>query len=180
MSPLEPVAEWQEEARALRRFGMALARDNRWPADERSTAALVETLISRALAARHVDDGPRELGPRSRLLALFVRLHRRHIRLRRIQDDGDEAGGERLPADRMAVSESAVERAIRIMPFELREALLLVALERLSHVEAAAALEIPLAALIERLERARTVLALHMNRSDSRPSSSPPHLRVVK
>jgi DNA-directed RNA polymerase specialized sigma24 family protein len=178
MSSVGPTAEWPDEARALRRFGMALARDNQWAFDESSAAALVDTLINSTLSARR-DDAPRGLSGRSRLLSLFVRLYRRHVRLRHVQDGGEEPGGERSLAEPSAIMESATERAIRAMPFELREALLLVALERLSHVEAAAALEISLAALLERLERARTILA--QRPLESTPARSrAPHLRLLK
>jgi DNA-directed RNA polymerase specialized sigma24 family protein len=178
MSSVGPTAERPDEARALRRFGMALARDNQWAWDEGSTAALVDALIKDALSARR-DEPPRELSGRAGLLSLFVRLYRRHVRLRHIQESGDEPGGERAPADPAAMMDLPVERAMRAMPFELREALLLVALERLSHVEAAAALEISLVALLERLGRARAFLTqqpLETRQARSRA----PHLRLVK
>jgi DNA-directed RNA polymerase specialized sigma24 family protein len=182
MSPLGPTAEWSPEARALRRFGMALARDNQWDDDEDSTAALVDSLVDRTLAARP-EQAPRGLSRRSWLLSLFVRLYRRHVRLRLALEDGDEPIGARLIGESAARPDSAVERAMRAMSFELREALLLVALERLSHVEAAAALEISLSALLQRLARARAVLAQQMTprpREAFRARSRAPHLRVIE
>jgi len=182
MPLLGPTAEWSHEARALRRFGMALARDNQFDEDEDSTAALVDSLVGRALAVRP-EEPPRGLSRRSWLLSLFVRLYRRHVRLRLILDDGEEPVGARLAGDRAAKSDSAVERAMRAMPFELREALLLVALERLTHVEAAAALEISLSALLQRLAHARAVLAEQMSprpREALRARSRAPHLRVIQ
>jgi RNA polymerase sigma-70 factor (ECF subfamily) len=175
-----PTAEWSHEAGALRRFGMALARDDQWAEDEGSTAALVDRLVDRALAV-HPAETPPGLSRRSRLLSLFVRLYRRHVRLRHIEED--EPFGARLVGEPADQPNSAVERAMRAMPFELREALLLVALERLSHVEAAAALEISLSALLARLERARAVLAQEMTprpREASRARSRAPHLRVIE
>jgi RNA polymerase sigma-70 factor (ECF subfamily) len=83
---------------------------------------------------------------------------------------------------------SALEQAMRSLPLELRESLLLVVLERFSHVEAAQALDISLATLIERLARGRAMLAaalseiavLAPDRALRPPRRSPPHLRLVK
>ena len=51
---------------------------------------------------------------------------------------------------------------MRGLPLEQRETLLLVCLARFTHAEAAAALDLPLLRLLERLERARCRLAAHM------------------
>jgi RNA polymerase sigma-70 factor, ECF subfamily len=77
---------------------------------------------------------------------------------------------------------SRFERAVRNLPLELREALLLVVLERLSHLEAAQTLDIPLGALIDRLNRARLLLAAELDRGLAAPASQRgvSHLRVVK
>jgi DNA-directed RNA polymerase specialized sigma24 family protein len=85
---------------------------------------------------------------------------------------------------------SSLERAIRNLPLELRESLLLVVLERFSHSEAAEALDISLATLIERLARARTMLAAGLSQRRPAPLRNPPdghawrrgapHLRLVK
>ena len=74
--------------------------------------------------------------------------------------------------------------AIRALPLELREALLLVALAGFSHREAAEALDIPLTRFYERLDRARERLALHLcagveNERDSAWRGAP-YLRVIK
>ena len=74
--------------------------------------------------------------------------------------------------------------AIRSLPLELREALLLVALAGFSHAEAAEALDVPPARLLERLERARERLAAQMG-ADADPARDPawrgaPHLRIIK
>jgi len=67
----------------------------------------------------------------------------------------------------------------------LRESLLLVVLERFSHVEAAQALDISLATLIDRLARGRAMLAAGLSeRTAASPSHSQrrgaPNLRLVK
>jgi DNA-directed RNA polymerase specialized sigma24 family protein len=173
MSLLDPKTDWPEEARSLRRFGAALMCDGQ--ANATVAAAVVDALINRAVLAVRNDDAPQRLNPRSRLLALFVQYHRRHIRLRALDVEDDFEPAERLEGPFVA-------RVIATMPLELREALLLVVLERLSHVEAAAVLEIPLGALIDRLARARTILSratapVVERRQWVGPAS---HLRLVK
>ena len=175
MSLLGSMAEWREEARALGRFAMALAPDVRLGRDTVAANLLVDSLVNRAILAAQNGDGPSGLSRRSRLLALFIRLHRRHVRTQCLEDEGGEGGASRGGA--------LVERAISAMPLEQREALLLVVLERLSHAEAAAVLEIPFAALIERLTRARAAVS----RAAATPLHAPtqrrggaPHLRLIK
>jgi RNA polymerase sigma-70 factor, ECF subfamily len=72
--------------------------------------------------------------------------------------------------------------AVRMLPLELREALLIVVLARLTHKEAASALDIPLATLIARLTKARDRVAV-LTRAPMSSGAEPravPHLRVVK
>jgi predicted DNA-binding protein (UPF0251 family) len=174
MSLLGSTTEWREEALALERFALALAPDVRLPRDPAAVAFLVESLMNRALLAAHNGEGPRGLNRRSRLLSLFVRFHRRHVRLQGLDDEAVESAGR---------DGVLVERAVAALPLELREALLLVVLERLSHVEAAEVLEVPYAALIERLTRARVALSRSLAppaKSAARPRGGPPHLRLIK
>jgi hypothetical protein len=174
MSLLGSTAEWREEARALGRFAMALAPDARLGREPAAVTLLVDSLVNRAILAAQNGDGPSGLSRRSRLLALFIRLHRRHVRTQSFDDEGIEGGVSR--------SGALLERAISAMALEQREALLLVVLERLSHAEAAAVLEIPLAALIERLTRARAALSLAAAPLDApaQRRSGAPHLRLIK
>ncbi len=175
MSAMGWTAEWREEARALEPFALAVAPDARLACDRAAAALLAETLISRAVLALHNGEGPRGLSRRLRLLCLFVRFHRRHARLRSLGEDGGESGGLR--------DGSLLERVVAAMPLEWREALLLVTLERLPHVEAAAVLEIPLTTLIERLARARAALAhaLAAPIAAAPPRRvGAPHLRLIK
>ncbi len=79
---------------------------------------------------------------------------------------------------------------MRGLPLELRECLLLVVLERFSHLEAAHMLDISLASLFDRLSRGRAMLAAALSesrvvsppdRAPGRPQRrSAPHLRLVK
>ena len=185
MPQLDPRAEWPEETRALRRFGLALAQDDRLASDAHSIAALVEALINRALLAARNGEGPRDVSPRSRLFSLFIRFHRRHVRLQAVASEMEELVSDHLfSAHRDAGTGPAIVRAMRALPFELREALLLVVVERLSYVEAAAALEIPLVTLIDRLVRGRESLTAELSHRPrgASPGRGPsgPHLRLVK
>jgi predicted DNA-binding protein (UPF0251 family) len=173
----------------LRRYGLAVARDNRLICDDRSAAVLVENLSRRAALAARNGEGSSRSDSRLRLFSLFIRFHRRHVRMAAMEDGFlplHVAPGETDSRDRA----SSLERAIRNLPLELRESLLLVVLERFSHSEAAEALDISLATLIERLARARTMLAAGLSQRRPAPLRNPPdghawrrgapHLRLVK
>jgi DNA-directed RNA polymerase specialized sigma24 family protein len=184
---LTPKNELAEDIDALRRFGRALARDNWLICDERSAQALVEKLSRQAaLAARN---NPAARGAtRLTLFSQFVRFYRRHMRVAMLEEG---AGEEILHNVRTADAKqgSAVEQALRSLPLELRESVLLVVLERFSHLEAAQALDIPLAALIDRLARGRAMLAAALSEPatllpdqavGAAPRRSAPYLRLVK
>ena len=76
-----------------------------------------------------------------------------------------------------------VAAALRMLPLELREALLIVVLARFTHKDAALALDIPLAGLINRLTLARDRLAA-LTRADTETVDTSArvvlHLRIVK
>ena len=96
-------------------------------------------------------------------------------------EDAEGCWGER-PSPR---GDASVTSAVRDLPLELREALLLVVLAGFSHAEAAEALDIPLAAVLARLGRARARLCVHMEAARRSALETPPwrnagHLRVVK
>jgi hypothetical protein len=175
MSLLSSTAEWREEARALERFAMALMPDARFARDSAAAAVLVENLINRTLLAAHNGEGPRDLNRHSRLLCLLIRFHRRHIRLQNVEEES---------AEYTVRDVALVERVVATMPLELREALLVVTLERVSHIEAAAVLEIPLATLVDRLARARLALSRAAVATGptqtERQRAGAPHLRLVK
>ena len=169
------TAEWREEARALRRFAIALASDARFARDRSAAALVAEGLVNRSLFALQNGEGPAALRRHSRLLCLLVRFHRRHIHLRRLEEDGPESAG--------FASGAPAERAVAAMPVEWREALLLVVIERLAHQEAAAVLEISLDALLDRLARARAALSQALAapvRAASTRRSEAPHLSLIK
>lgn len=71
--------------------------------------------------------------------------------------------------------------AVRSLPLELREPLLIVVLAGFTHQEAASALDISLSTLIARLTKARErVVALTRAPLRAAPAKAAPHLRVVK
>jgi hypothetical protein len=185
---LTPKNELADDIEVLRRFGWAVARDNWLVCDERSAHALVEKLSKQAaLAARNGEEAALG-GLRPRLFSLFIRFYRRHVRMAMLEDGAGDAALHRADARETG---SALECAVRGLPLELRESLLLVVLERFSHVEAARTLDISLVTLIDRLARGRAMLAAalsapaSMAASQSRmlghpPRRGAPYLRLVK
>jgi len=165
--------EWADDANGLRRFGLALVRDERLVLDDSAAARLVDKLIRQSCVAP-IADFARASG-RAGAYARFVQLHRRHVR--RMALDEDAAWNE------CAARGPSVVSGMRALPLELREALLLVSLARFTHIEAAQALDIPLNRLVERLERARCRLAAHMGVDVDAGAASwagAAHLRVIK
>jgi hypothetical protein len=174
---------------SLRRFGLALTRDNRFICDERSALVLVENLARRAALAVRNGEGPQEGDRHLRLFSLFIRLYRRHVRLAIAEDGaGDYTSYASVSSADSHGGASGIERAVRNLPLELRESLLLVVLERFSHVEAARVLDIPLATLVERLARGRAMLAAGLSQRSALSANAgtrtwprgAPHLRLVK
>jgi hypothetical protein len=160
----------------LRRFGLALVRDERFVLDDSAASRLVDKLIRQTCVAPIVErTGARE-SSRAAAFARFVQLYRRHVR--RMALDEDAAWSESTTRG------PSIVNGMRALPLELREALLMVCLARFTHAEAAEALDVPLSRLVERLERARCRLAGHMG-VDVDASASPgwtgaTHLRVIK
>jgi Sigma-70, region 4 len=186
---LTPKNEMAERLGVVRRFGLALARDDRFVCDDRSAATLVDSLSKRAAIADRDGEGPPDGEQRLRLFSSFIRLYRRHVRMAAIDDGAQDILSYGADGAVSASNGSPVERALRNLPLELRESLLLVVLERFSHVEAARALDIPLATLIARLARARAMLDANLSEPrafvaggllDPASSCNAPHLRLVK
>jgi DNA-directed RNA polymerase specialized sigma24 family protein len=152
---------------------LALVRDERLVLDDSAAARLVDKLIRQSCVAPIVQNS--RASGRAGAYARFVQLHRRHVR--RMSLDEDAAWNE------AAARGPSVVSGMRALPLELREALLLVSLARFSHAEAAAALDIPLNRLIERLERGRCRLAAHMGvdvDASGAAWTGAAHLRVIK
>lgn len=165
--------EWADDANGLRRFGLALVRDEQFVLDNSAAARLVDKLIRQTCVAPIAERGrPTD---RAAAYARFVQLYRRHVR--RMALDEDAAWGESPARGPSVVS------GMRALPLELREALLMVCLARFTHAEAAEALDVPLSRLVERLERARCRLASHMGVDVDAAATAwagAAHLRVIK
>jgi DNA-directed RNA polymerase specialized sigma24 family protein len=172
-----PSREWCDDAGALRRFALALVRDDRLVFDDIAAGALVDKLIRQASLSLIDEPGEARRAARVRAFAQFIRLYRRYARRHVAEDDG---GWIEAPPCGRPCGSAAV--AVRSLPIELREALLLVVLADFSHCEAAAALDVPLAAVIERLARARGRMSLQMGGARDADAAWPQsaHLRVVK
>ncbi len=166
----------------MRRFGLALVRDDRFVFDDVSAASLVDKLFRQASLSL-IDGAAGDVrSARVRAFAQFVRLYRRHVRA--LASDEADGGWAEEPAS-AGRADASVTTGVRNLPLELRETLLLVVLAGLSHCEAAEALDIPLAAVINRLGRARARICVHMGgarESTSRETAWPSaaHLRIVK
>jgi hypothetical protein len=167
--------EWADDANGLRRFGLALVRDERFVLDDSAAARLVDKLIRQSCVAPIPQGAGTRAQGRAGAYARFVQLYRRHVR--RMTLDEDAAWNE------AATRGPSVVSGVRALPLELREALLLVCLARFTHAEAAQALDVPLSRLVERLERARCRLAGHMGvdvDASATAWSGAAHLKVIK
>lgn len=188
MSVVPPLVDCLAHLSDLRRFGVALARDNRFVLDHASAATLVDRLFRQAsleavgASVRSDTDRVREDG-RVRAFGQFVRLHRRYVR-RLTLDEGEQAWDESVENARAKTPAGGIgmAAAVGVLPLELREALLIVVLAGFTHQEAASVLDISLATLIARLTKARERVAA-LTHAPAAAGSGPravPHLRVIK
>ncbi len=192
MSEAPPLSESFADIPDLRRFGLALTRDDRFVLDHAAAAALVERLFRQA-SIEAVEIGvPSEAArrlrgdARVRAFGQFVRLYRRHVR--RLAFDDSETGRDESAENargRASAGGVGIAAAVRTLPLELREALLIVVLGAFTHQEAASALDVSLAVLIARLTKARERLAAltrapNVAETAGAAARTVPHLRVVK
>ena len=192
MSALPPLSDSLADLSDLRRFGLALTRDDRFVLDHAAATALVERLFRQAsFEAVDATVGEHARGrdcedARVRAFGQFVRLYRRHVR-RLVVDEGEPGWDESVESARGkgGADGVGVAAAVRRLPLDLREALLIVVMANLTHREAASALDIPLAALVARLTKAReriSALARPPTAAETAGAraQSIAHLRVVK
>jgi RNA polymerase sigma-70 factor (ECF subfamily) len=153
----------------LRRYARALVGD-RTAADD-----LVQDTLERALAKLHLYRPGTDL--RAWLLTVMHNVYVNQLRAARplapLEEESAELARPAREADALELRD--LERALRRLPHEQREVLLLVALEELSYAETAQALGVPIGTVMSRLFRAREKLRAML---DGLPVAS--RLRVVK
>ena len=94
-------------------------------------------------------------------------------------DEVSEAALESAPqSDPLQVRD--LDAALRRLPAEQREVLLLVGLEQLSYAEAAQALDLPIGTVMSRLSRGRERLRVLMSGANLQDANSASNLKVVK
>ena len=145
----------QNEIPRLRRYARALTRDAARADD------LVQSCFVRAIAKGHLWE------PGTDLRAwLFTILHNQNVNdIRRSVREGVPVAVEDVaPVLTVAPSAGAslqlrdLERAIKLLPEEQRQVILLVGLEGMRYEEAAAVLDIPIGTVRSRLSRGREML----------------------
>src|SRR5471032_1598462 len=132
----------------LRRYARALTGDRDRAED------LVQDTLERALGKFHLWRHGSDL--RACLFAIMHNVFINQLKARRelALDDAVEAGLESAPqADMLEVRD--LDSALRRLPHEQREVVLLVGLEQFSYAEAAKALGIPMGTVMSRLSRGR-------------------------
>ena len=165
-----PLDEIEGCVPALRRFARALTHDADLADD------LVQDSLERAIRKRDLWRPTGSL--RAWLFRILVNVYRNDLRARRRIPAGLPLDARLIepsvPAPqhaRLALAETA--RAMKALPSDQREALLLVVVEGLSYAEAAAVLDIPAGTLMSRLARGRAALR-------RATEEGPPRLRTVK
>ena len=152
----------------LRRYARALTGDA-WAADD-----LVQDTLERALAKFHLWRRGSDL--RAWMFAIMHNVFVNQLKQRRelALDEEAEAALESAPrADPLELRD--LDAALRRLPAEQREVLLLVGLEQLSYTEASQALGVPVGTVMSRLSRGRERLSALM--SGTVPASN---LKLVK
>jgi RNA polymerase sigma-70 factor (ECF subfamily) len=137
---------------ALRRYASSLLRDRQEVDD------LVHDCLARALDRLHTH---RDEEIRPWLFAILHNLYVSRIRQRRVRPEPEalDAVPEAMRSaragqeDRVHIQE--VMRAVERLPEELRDVLLLAAVEDLSYAEISRVLDIPIGTVMSRLSRAR-------------------------
>lgn len=135
----------------LRRYARALTGDTPMADD------LVQDTLERALAKQHLWRQGSDL--RAWMFTIMHNVFVNQVRARAsdttvsFDSDSHDVAGRANTVDLLEVRD--IDDAIRRLPGEQREVLLLVALEQLSYVETAQALDVPLGTVMSRLFRAR-------------------------
>jgi RNA polymerase sigma factor (sigma-70 family) len=155
----------------LRRYARALAGD-RTAADD-----LVQDTLERAWSKLHLYRRGTDLRA-----WLFTVMHNVYVNQRRaarssmpLDEEMPELAQPARESDMLVLRD--LDAAIRRLPPDQREVLLLVALEDMSYAEAAEALEIPIGTVMSRLARAREKLRAMLS---GLPPGGGTQLKIVK
>jgi RNA polymerase sigma-70 factor (ECF subfamily) len=157
----------------LRRYARALAGDSHRADD------LVQDTLERALTKFHLWRHGSDL--RAWMFSIMHNVFINQLKARRelALDDASEAALESAPqSDPLQVRD--LDAALRRLPAEQREVLLLVGLEQLSYAEAAQALDLPIGTVMSRLSRGRERLRVLMSGANLQDANSASNLKVVK
>ena len=155
----------------MRRYARALTGE-RAAADD-----LVQDTLERAWSKLHLWRHGSDL--RAWLFTIMHNVHVNQVRSRAsaltvpLDDDIADAPVRATQSDMLEVRD--IDAALRRLPLEQREVVLLVALERMSYSESAKTLGIPIGTVMSRLARARERLRVML--ADESPGAS---LKVVK
>jgi RNA polymerase sigma-70 factor (ECF subfamily) len=160
MSMLQPVIA--DHIVSLRRYARALLGD-RVEADD-----LVQECLTRALSRAHLWRPGTNL--RAWLFTILHNIHVNNLKSRRAHVAAEglafapEAHHRAAPPDQDARLELRdLERALRLIPDEQRQALLLVGMEGMSYEETAQVMGVPVGTIMSRLARGRDALRRHMS-----------------
>jgi RNA polymerase sigma-70 factor, ECF subfamily len=158
----------------LRRYARSLVFDPS-AADD-----LVQTALERALTHWHQFDQRRDILVWTISIAHNAHLdeHRRRARMPIVEPrEGQPAAEDRLVANSPDIGlRLDLVAALRQLPVEQREPLLLVTLEQLSYAECAETLQIPIGTVMSRISRGRAALRILL---DGHPLHAAPNLRRV-
>ena len=185
---MSAVPEMEPQIAALRRFARALVgtEDARQP-------ELPDDLVTQALDGAGAEGVAKTSKAIAKTVLFGSLLRANRQRFRGATQSALLGAAEFLAAyerSRQASPQAqAVQRALDHLPLEYKEVLLLVSLEGFTYVEAAQALETPLATVLLRLTRARDALNAAVGQStgalrDSAPAAAQAkrgrHLRLVQ
>jgi len=157
----------------LRRYARALAGDSHRADD------LVQDTLERALSKFHLWRHGSDL--RAWMFSIMHNVFINQLKARRelALDEATEAALESPPqSDPLQLRD--LDAALRRLPAEQREVLLLVGLEQLSYLEASQALDVPVGTVMSRLSRGRERLRALMSDANLSDASSATNLKVVK
>ena len=157
----------------LRRYARALAGDSHRADD------LVQDTLERALLKFHLWRHGSDL--RAWMFSIMHNVFVNQLKARRelALDEATEASLESAPqSDPFQMRD--LDAALRRLPAEQREVLLLIGLEQLSYSEASEALEVPVGTVMSRLSRGRERLRALMAEGSLADANSATNLKVVK